>query len=392
MQLKRLPAVDSLRGIASLGVAIFAHYGYFKPAMAPFSKKAYWFWSYAWSLVELFFIISGFVFCYVYKDRIANKEISLKEYMVLRFSRLYPLLFVTLIFVGTIQTIRMIFLHNFFAIPTNDAYHFLLNLFSIQSFGFELNYSFNAPSWSVSCELIAYILFFVFVSKYSKENKYIIAYIAAIFIGLTISKLNWNYPLLDDNTSRVYIGFFVGCFIYELNKYINGNGSKNRNKVILLSSILLGIVIIGATTYGNVVLGEKYRIIYATLIYPLIVLLVLNVKFLNYILSMKALQFLGKISFSIYLWHLPIMITIKTVDDLFKLNINYSSRIFFFVFIAIIIIVATMSYEIIENPSNKYLRTKLLPHKSDGTINNRQTVTINTKLDDYTQKRSGGYT
>lgn len=363
MENKRLSVLDSLRGIAALCVATFSHYGFFKPAMAPFSKEAYWFWNYAWTLVELFFVLSGFVFCYVYKDRIVNKEISFKEYSILRFSRLYPLLFVSLIFVSIIQAIRMIFLHNFFAIPTNDVYHFILNIFLVQGIGLELNYSFNAPSWSVSVEILAYLMFYLFLFKYNKDKKYIASYIVIIFIGITITKLNWNYPLFNDNTSRVFVGFFVGCLVYELNKFLNGNGSAYKNKLILFCLILVSLVVICSSIYGNPFLGEKYRIVYVTLIYPLILLLGLNINLLSRILSLKILQFLGKISFSIYIWHFPIMLIIKTLDDFLKIEINYSSKAFFFSFIAILIIVATLSFQLIEQPSNKYLRQKLLNHK-----------------------------
>lgn len=40
---KRLEPLDTLRGIAAIGVAIFWHYQHFKPEVYPFEKYAYWF-------------------------------------------------------------------------------------------------------------------------------------------------------------------------------------------------------------------------------------------------------------------------------------------------------------------------------------------------------------
>ncbi|WP_252221729.1 MULTISPECIES: acyltransferase [unclassified Clostridium] len=358
MELKRLSVLDSLRGLAAIGIAFFWHYQHFNPQNGyPFSGKAYWFYNYGWSLVDFFFVLSGFIFCYVYKKRIKNHELSFKKYAILRFSRLYPLLFITLIFVTTIQSLRMLLIHNFFVYPNNDVYHFLMNLFCIQSGWFESGFSFNGPTWSISCEIVAYVLFYIFIYKLHENRKYIFAYIGMVFLGLFIVKTGINYPLFNGNMERVFIGFFIGCFVYEFNNFINV--SKYKNKIILLcTAILLGVTI-SSSIWGNVILGN-WTVVYTVLIYPLIILVALNVSVVNSILSIRPISYLGDLSYSIYLWHFPVQLSINTIDKIFNLNFNYSSKHMFFTFVFITIIVSILSYELIEKTVNKNLRKKLL--------------------------------
>lgn len=49
-----------------------------------------------------------------------------------------------------------------------------------------------------------------------------------IFIGLFIAKVELNYPLINNNMGRVFIGFFVGCILYELNKILQKNKSSKK--------------------------------------------------------------------------------------------------------------------------------------------------------------------
>ncbi|MFC3771488.1 acyltransferase family protein, partial [Paenibacillus sp. GCM10012303] len=92
----RLSALDSLRGIAAIGVAFFWHYQHFIPqSESPFRSIAYWFYQYGWLLVDFFFVLSGFIFAYVYTEKIAGRTITFKQYSLLRVSRLYPLHIIT---------------------------------------------------------------------------------------------------------------------------------------------------------------------------------------------------------------------------------------------------------------------------------------------------------
>lgn len=355
---KRLSVLDSLRGIAAFGIAFFWHYQHFNPKYGfPFSGKAYWFYHFGANLVDFFFVISGFIFSYVYMNKIVNKTVSAKEFSIFRFSRLYPLHFITLITVALLQYIRFLGGWDPFQYPNNDVYHFILNVFFIQFGWFESGFSFNGPSWSLAAEIVAYVLFFIILSKFGKNKRYIYFYVFLIFLGMYINKTNLNYPLLNTNMSRVFIGFFIGCIVYILNEKVEK--SKIKNRIICGVAILLGIVVFNAITFGHKTLGN-WTFVYTVFIYPSIIVLALNIGILTRILRIKPLLFLGNLSYSMYLWHFPVQITIKTLDDAFKLNINYSSKWIFVIFVLTTIAVSTVSYYFVEKPLLKYFREKLL--------------------------------
>ena len=106
--------------------------------------------------VHMFFCISGFIMSYVYLEK--TEHTNAKTFFVSRFSRLYPLHFLTLILAIIIFYISN--LDMFSGMIKGDFKHIILNLFLIQKWGLENFGSFNEPSWSVSIELLLYIVFF----------------------------------------------------------------------------------------------------------------------------------------------------------------------------------------------------------------------------------------
>lgn len=108
----RLLSLDVARGIAALCVVIY-HWSHFYLAtgdIAAASSDHYplnWLFGYiyqnGWMGVEFFFVLSGAIFFIKYSDSISARQVGAREFFILRFSRLYPLHFATLIFVGLLQ-------------------------------------------------------------------------------------------------------------------------------------------------------------------------------------------------------------------------------------------------------------------------------------------------
>lgn len=76
------------------------------------------------------------------------------------FVRLYLIHVITLLIVAVSQQISFRTLNTFQIHRSNDQFHFVLNLFFVQSWGFKKGNSLNAPTWSVSIEIMSYTLFF----------------------------------------------------------------------------------------------------------------------------------------------------------------------------------------------------------------------------------------
>ena len=179
MLVKKIYLIELLRFISSFSVIIY-HYEIFffrfndfnllkisseNIDRLPFGKILDFIYEHGDYGVHIFWTISGFVISYVYFDRI--KKYNWKIFFINRFSRLYPLHFITLIAVILIQFVDMDFSKELGIFKYNDLYHFFLNLFFISAWGLEQHSSFNLPVWSVSLEIIAYTVFFISVSKFN---------------------------------------------------------------------------------------------------------------------------------------------------------------------------------------------------------------------------------
>ncbi len=111
--------------------------------------------------VWIFWCISGFIFFWKYRDTIADRSVGGWKFFVLRFSRLYPLHFATLLLVALLQPVYFGLNGYFFVYQDNDLWHFLLQLFMASNWGFQNGNSFDGPIWSISMEVLVYILFFL---------------------------------------------------------------------------------------------------------------------------------------------------------------------------------------------------------------------------------------
>ena len=111
--------------------------------------------------VWVFWCISGFIFFWKYRDPIAGRTIGGWKFLTLRFSRLYPLHLVTLLLVALLQSVYFNLCGYFFVYQANDLPHFLTQLFMASEWGIVQGYSFDGPIWSVSAEVLVYLLFFL---------------------------------------------------------------------------------------------------------------------------------------------------------------------------------------------------------------------------------------
>lgn len=166
----RLAGLELLRFVAALAV-LLAHYHHFYmhgeslPADFAISRQplyglAHFLYDYGTRAVEVFWCLSGFVFFHRYADELTTRSLSLLKFFWLRFSRLYPLHLATLLLVALLEAAYHRQNGVYFIQQLYDLKHFLLNLSFVQYWGFQDGFSFNAPAWSVSVELVAYFFFY----------------------------------------------------------------------------------------------------------------------------------------------------------------------------------------------------------------------------------------
>jgi len=317
-------SLDAIRGIGACTIAFLWHYQHFTPNSGyPFGNILKIPYSYGWLFVEAFFMLSGFGIAYGYRDKLLNKSIGLKRFFCMRIKKLYPLFFITLIITTILELICVKYTGSTFQYSNFDFYHFILNLLCIQSGWIENSFSFNAPSWCVSVLLFCYIIYYII----TRNDKiiYIISCIGASATGIIAFLLEWDYPFLGkDFMARGLVCFFIGVLLYEIYNFLT---EKNMH-ILGYISILLVTLIILETFINNVNNGKNFQLLCMLTIFPFFILSALSLKALKKLLEFKPLIFLGKCSFSIYLWHYPIQCIMNLLS--LRFNFDYSNYSIFF--------------------------------------------------------------
>ena len=349
----RVTKLDGLRGIFSLAVIFYHYSSYYLPDFISnlfFIRESYTF-------VDFFFVLSGFVIAYNYNTLGTKKDLWL--YLKKRFIRIYPLLFFTtiifLIFeitanilfpklVDTHESIQM----SFF--KTIDTL-FLTNSTPIfRNTGMGMNY----PSWSISSEMISYVIFGV-ISIYFIKVKKFLAIVFVVF--LTFLFLIWKkyfFFLGDYGFIRGLVSFNFGYFVW----YFSQKKIRLNNNLEYLIPIILLILLQQLNSYDGE-FKQMFGLFTIPLFFGLSIFTLLKTNgFLSEFLDKKPLQFLGKVSYSLYLNHsLLIIIIPRGFFKLLKIPQNTVTEILvFIVSIIIIIFYSNFTYKYIEIKGGKILR------------------------------------
>jgi peptidoglycan/LPS O-acetylase OafA/YrhL len=290
--------LDALRGLAATLVILFHVNWNNHVTGSHFVRHAFLF-------VDLFFILSGFIISSVYFERIRTTG-DAARFMTLRLFRLYPLHLTTLLLLVAIEGSKYVAArHGLMTEHDQFAYErtvpaIFANLFFLQGSGILTSLSWNTPSWSISCEIFAYLMFACF-GILGWLRKGLIAWLAFpvtcgyLYIAITHGTLNVTF---DIGTIRCVCGFCLGMIIAGLPR-------PRFPSVIALTSSAAAIFFI-ATQDG--VFDFTVIAIFAALIYALQE----DDCYVANWLHARAFAFLGQVSFSIYMVHYIVISIIGT--------------------------------------------------------------------------------
>ncbi len=383
--MKRLYSLDALRGIAALAVVIwhwqhfFALSGTWEAGWRRDSQPLFWLlkplYEQGWIAVDLFFALSGFVFFWLYGEAIRERRMGPARFALLRFSRLYPLHFATLVIVAVLQTIFFRATGKFFIFDANDWQHFIPNLFLTQQWlPPTIEQSFNGPAWSVSIEALLYCVFFLFCRLGLKAPWWRIAIpVAAIFL------LPWN-----EFIARGLMGFFLGGLALQATEAIKAHGhARAMAMAVTWSAVLMwGLVFasfyvaafgdaaswlaahapLGIAHWGGDDIYEFFLCGFIFVVSPLTIMaLALDEQVLGG--RYAGLSFLGDISYSTYMIHFPMQLGLALV----ALRLGWVPKAFQSVgvlaaFYVVLIALGLASYHFFERPLQNLIRRGARAH------------------------------
>lgn len=294
-----IKSLTGLRGVATCYVVAFHLYGNAMSDTTVFGRALL----HGYLAVDLFFVLSGFVMALSYA-RLFERP-SVRSYLVFlarRAARVYPLYVVLLCVVGA----GLVFGVGGHGDPSPLGEVFALNLLLVQAWG--LGYSVIVPSWSISTELAAYLLFPALLVVALRTGPVTAALvlggaIAALvalgtlptpvdFAGLRIGPLNvsWDYspwPLV-----RCLLEFTIGLLAFRA-------ATQVSRPAIVSTLAVAGIVALLAVPGADVVLVVLFAVLIASLS-P-------SAGPAARVLACRPVHLLGELSYAIYLLHFQLV-------------------------------------------------------------------------------------
>jgi peptidoglycan/LPS O-acetylase OafA/YrhL len=364
---KYLSNLTPLRGIAALWVVVF----HFSEIVVKFvSTDRSLLLTKGYLMVDLFFIMSGFIIYHVYQQSFLSgiSGTSFRPFIVARFARVYPLHFFTLLLFVVILVPLAGWdpmFSNPRAIPTN--------LLLIHSFGIHKGFNWNVPSWSISAEWWAYMVF-PFLAVFIYRKKRMAVSILALFVILAYLSIMFWIPrvnMFDPTTPhrqnldvtfdygflRGLAGFISGMILYKL--YEAGILTKLFQKDI--SAIIVMTTCIISMHFGW---NDGFDII---LFVGVVFAFAHNNGRLHILSNGRLPQYLGKISYSIYLMQLfpliPLWGGLKLPGLVYKEDHSATSGFwtgagYCLIYMTIVIGLASLTYYTIEKPCRKFFNRK----------------------------------
>ena len=308
------------------------------------------FYDYGYFGVQVFWCISGFIFFWKYREMISSKIITYKKFFILRFSRLYPLHFFTLMLVVFLQAIYKYKYEYFFVFQNNDIKHFIYQLFLASNWGFEKGLSFNGPIWSVSVEVLVYCFFFLVLQKISKS---FLVNVSVLLICLLAKNFNVTNIIIN-----CLAFFYVGGLSAISLQYIQSTKYAKKISYIFLFFLLSYPVVV---IYITNIYQHRYIPTLFLMSYLPVLLFFIAQPFSVPPFILKTIEAIGNITYSSYLIHYPLQLAIVICFMFAEKEVPYYNEIFFIGYILITLFASHYIYKFFELPIQNIIRKKLNP-------------------------------
>ncbi|MGR9295696.1 acyltransferase family protein [Rhizobium leguminosarum] len=284
-----IPSLDGLRGVAAL-LVVEAHIGFIFPITAPHLVTL------GDEAVGLFFALSGFLMAHLYGSRPVTRE-NVLDFLVSRFARIYPVYLAAVVFVAMLSIMQNLD----FVQPIVGVTDFVRHVFLLGSSG---------VFWSIPPEIQFYLLFPVLWLCLARPHRY-----SGVIVGLTV------VVIVDGLVELPGPGIMlVSKLPYFLFGAIAGMMHSHWNKwnPSALTGILTLFLLAVFFTYRHVSSGfspEFWSLQSAVAAAVIVGLVARQPPIAAHVLAAAPVRFLGKISFSLYLFHVPIMFLTRLTFD-----------------------------------------------------------------------------
>jgi len=292
--------------------------------------------------VMIFFLLSGFLISYLYiKNEFNRKEISM--YITARVARVIPLFLI------------VVFLSYAFFAGYQPLYFYNIQTFT-DLISHLLLLTGDRVLWTIPSEIHFYLLFpfiwYTYKEKYFPMVIFSTLYII-IFLGAPIFEGQvFSLPFRIRSVQSLpyfLMGVVLGCFYNDINSMI----TKKSNYIILI--FIVGIILLYPSIYS--LMHGKFHYMWrdfgiflqVTILFSLYLFLTPDKS--RWVCN-QAGDYFGKISYSVYLLHLPLL-------QLLQNEFSEAPALYLPIFMGLVIYFSHYSYKYIELPSQAFIKSRM---------------------------------
>ncbi len=357
---RQLVTLTGIRGVAAMWVVLFHGYAYLGPLLGgpdrirvPIIRDGY-------LGVDLFFILSGFVLSLAYSERIQKDfKSGIVEFFFARVWRIFPLHWFSLaIFVLLVEA----FPENFWGPGPFTLGALLASAALVQDWIPSTALAWNHPSWSLSAEWAAYLLFpFLIVAIGLLRDRRLAFCLALVsLVALTLSLAvreshSLNHPG-PPGIVRCLFEFSAGALAWKSMPVDAWKAASAEDP----SYRRLGEI---CMALGAVVLVFALALPELQVIAPFAFLMfILGCALPSWtagrLFGNAVVVFLGNISFSIYLIHISVLGCLAVVIDSLHINIGdwLARLVASAVYLPLVLVTAYVTWRFIERPTHEFAR------------------------------------
>lgn len=366
--------LTGLRGIAALWVALYhIHWVAVSQGVAPVALR------HGYLAVDIFFVLSGYVMTMTYADRAAHwSPARYLDFLVRRLGRVWPLYALVTVALAAAMALRL--LQNS---PPGPA-SILVNLSLTQSWWGV--HSIDEPSWSVSAEMLAYLVFPPLALLLS--NRRPIAYLGVIALmiagiaGLPTlqvwqagHRFGGNGPLdISDPTTvapllRCFLGFTIGIATYRLGQigWLRHAADDRTAGLVLIAT--LALIALPGTDLAIVAIAPA-----------LVLVMAAQGRVAEALFANPVVHALGRWSYALYLIHFHSNMIQGKISAHLPWTGSMARPIGHLGQYALLILVSALLYAWVEKPAQRQFRklsrvierdqgtAPLLPETAEGVV------------------------
>ncbi|WP_413732925.1 acyltransferase family protein [Sodalis sp. RH20] len=359
---QEIRSLTGLRGLAAV-LVMFYHYNSYNLIPQGF---AYTFVRHGYLMVDLFFVLSGYVMAMTY-GRMFQGHFSwvvFYTFLTRRIARIYPLYILMIIPAAVL--IATGWMDRWPGPPVHVSA--IINLTMLQSL---INIpTLNTPGWSISTEWFAYLIFPLLAFFCLRSTKWAVV-IISLFLLFALPYMTTINTLVDEpkragildiwNYGTVYpivrclIEFSMGMIAYRATQIKSVRNLLGSNAISLV--IAIGIIITMCIKQAD--------ILFAFLLPLFMIAISQSYNITSKFLSIRPIYWLGELSFAIYMIHdVMIYFIVALARWLAAKGVTEHTAmlIFTLLFGFIVIGLSQIAYSYIEKPARKWTRRLL---KSD---------------------------